>query len=141
MLNDDNLEVAPELHRTLEGLLARPLIKGVAQVLQVLPVDEGGEGEGLPEPHDLLGPVGLEEGGVHLLPPVDVVPHPIVINSSLIESVGPDSLDGAPQQPVDSLGFCLDGAERAGGVAREEDILESLLLRDNRNLMSSLSLS
>ena len=71
MLNDDSHEMAPELDRTLEGLHAGPLVEHVAQVLH-----PSQSREGPPVPHDLPGPLGLQEGNVHLLPPGYVVPHP-----------------------------------------------------------------
>ena len=128
VLDDDDLEVGPELYRTLEGLLAWPLIEGVAKVLHPLPVDKGGEGEGLPVPHHLPGPPGLKEGGVHLLPPVDVVAHAVAVQPRLGEAVGPDRLDGPPQEPVHRRSFGLEGAEWAGGVARENYTVQSLNL-------------
>ena len=70
----------------------------------------GGEGECLPVPHDLPGCPGLEEGGDHLLPPVDVVAHPIVVETCLGEAVGPDCLYGPPQDPIHRRSFGLKGA-------------------------------
>ena len=97
VLNDNDLEVRPEFERVLESLLARPDADDGAHVLHPLPVYEGGKGECLLVPHDLPGLPGLEEGGDHLLPPVDVVAHPVVVETCLGEAVGPDCLYGSKE--------------------------------------------